>query len=465
MHDGPNEPAFGEASDPYSHRNEDAGQLERPVAGDAAGHAGDQRLFHDVCRQRVHLDAVGSKRRRSADVGDDGAREGDAGVEDEADVVHVGSGDGQPLRTRDCGRTTGRRGGPGVEHVVAWREALEGEAAVSISRGAVGVLGSPVVGLRAWYGQDFGQINQLLADPKADLTQRAKAFKQALSLFVAQRRPSGPAEHDTIEVEGTAPGYTDVRVADLLGGAELDGRGRREARDVGIERPDVRFASGTGRVAGRARARLHEHVVAARRQPPRAIPPIVVAQTQRRGEGRSRQQAGERAGQHADRHACERAAVRVHHLATDGAGARQGEVDVGEDPAVLQVEHRRRTRDLPLGLQVHGPVARRVRQEDIATGCETRDLVPATVVGSLGSGEPGACGLLRRHANRRPVDGLAGVGGNDAATDDCSAAGGLLGRHGGTEQEGGEENGHRMAYGMVYGMVYGMDGWNDLGAA
>jgi len=46
-------------------------------------------------------------------------------------------------------------------------------------------------GLWAWYGQDFGQINQLLDDPKADLAEKAKAFKQALSLFVAQRRPSG----------------------------------------------------------------------------------------------------------------------------------------------------------------------------------------------------------------------------------------------------------------------------------
>lgn len=46
-------------------------------------------------------------------------------------------------------------------------------------------------GLWAWYGQEFGQVNQLLADPKANLTEKAKAFKQALSLFVAQRRPSG----------------------------------------------------------------------------------------------------------------------------------------------------------------------------------------------------------------------------------------------------------------------------------
>ncbi len=46
-------------------------------------------------------------------------------------------------------------------------------------------------GLWAWYGHDFAKVNQLLNDPGADLAERALAFKQALSLFVAQRRPSG----------------------------------------------------------------------------------------------------------------------------------------------------------------------------------------------------------------------------------------------------------------------------------
>ncbi|MFN4340792.1 MAG: transglycosylase domain-containing protein [Azonexus sp.] len=46
-------------------------------------------------------------------------------------------------------------------------------------------------GLWAWYGRDFATVNQLLADPAANLDERALAFKQALSLFVAQRRPSG----------------------------------------------------------------------------------------------------------------------------------------------------------------------------------------------------------------------------------------------------------------------------------
>lgn len=52
-------------------------------------------------------------------------------------------------------------------------------------------------GLWAWYGRDFGEVNRLLADSAEEaaptdeaLQQQAEAFKQALSLMIAQRRPS-----------------------------------------------------------------------------------------------------------------------------------------------------------------------------------------------------------------------------------------------------------------------------------
>lgn len=45
-------------------------------------------------------------------------------------------------------------------------------------------------GLRAWYGRDFNEVNALLADPSAPLARRALAYKQALSLIIAQRGPS-----------------------------------------------------------------------------------------------------------------------------------------------------------------------------------------------------------------------------------------------------------------------------------
>jgi len=76
-------------------------------------------------------------------------------------------------------------------------------------------------GLWAWYGQDFGQINQLLADPKADLTQRAKAFKQALSLFVAQRRPSGLLGDTTGRLNTLTDSYIRLLADDQLIPADL----------------------------------------------------------------------------------------------------------------------------------------------------------------------------------------------------------------------------------------------------
>ncbi|MDD5325435.1 MAG: transglycosylase domain-containing protein [Polaromonas sp.] len=50
-------------------------------------------------------------------------------------------------------------------------------------------------GLWAWYGRDFAQVNQFLDDNASPLQgeplrRRAEAFKQALSLMIAQRRPS-----------------------------------------------------------------------------------------------------------------------------------------------------------------------------------------------------------------------------------------------------------------------------------
>ncbi len=49
-------------------------------------------------------------------------------------------------------------------------------------------------GMWAWYGRDFDEINPLLAAPAADaaasLPARALAFKQVLSLLIAQRRPA-----------------------------------------------------------------------------------------------------------------------------------------------------------------------------------------------------------------------------------------------------------------------------------
>ncbi len=64
-------------------------------------------------------------------------------------------------------------------------------------------------GLWAWYGRDFDEANRLLADRNAERNpeQRALAFKEALSLIVAQRRPSGLLLGDSPSLEALTESY------------------------------------------------------------------------------------------------------------------------------------------------------------------------------------------------------------------------------------------------------------------
>ncbi|WP_309624598.1 transglycosylase domain-containing protein [Methylibium sp.] len=75
-------------------------------------------------------------------------------------------------------------------------------------------------GLWAWYGRDFGEVNQLLADngdgapqPVELLPRRALAFKQVLSLLIALRRPSfflGGGENASKSLAGLTDSYLRV---------------------------------------------------------------------------------------------------------------------------------------------------------------------------------------------------------------------------------------------------------------
>ena len=56
-------------------------------------------------------------------------------------------------------------------------------------------------GMWVWYGRDFVEMNRLLRDESAPLAPRALAFKQALSLIVSQRRPSGFLLADPSELD------------------------------------------------------------------------------------------------------------------------------------------------------------------------------------------------------------------------------------------------------------------------
>jgi len=56
-------------------------------------------------------------------------------------------------------------------------------------------------GMWVWYRRDFAEMNHLLRDESAPLAPRALAFKQALSLIVSQRRPSGFLLADPSELD------------------------------------------------------------------------------------------------------------------------------------------------------------------------------------------------------------------------------------------------------------------------
>ncbi|MGB7990010.1 MAG: transglycosylase domain-containing protein, partial [Candidatus Methylophosphatis roskildensis] len=56
-------------------------------------------------------------------------------------------------------------------------------------------------GMWAWYGRDFDALNRLLRDDKAPAAERGAAYKQALSLMISQRRPSGYLSGDPGDLE------------------------------------------------------------------------------------------------------------------------------------------------------------------------------------------------------------------------------------------------------------------------
>jgi membrane peptidoglycan carboxypeptidase len=71
-------------------------------------------------------------------------------------------------------------------------------------------------GLWAWYGRDFDEANRLLADENADADRRALAFKEALSLIVAQRRPSGFLLNASASLENLTDSYLRLMANDSV---------------------------------------------------------------------------------------------------------------------------------------------------------------------------------------------------------------------------------------------------------
>ncbi|WP_144152292.1 transglycosylase domain-containing protein [Paraburkholderia sp. BCC1885] len=64
-------------------------------------------------------------------------------------------------------------------------------------------------GLAAWYGRDFNEVNAILSAPASadNLTEQALAFRQVLSLMIAQRAPSYFLHHGYGELERMTDSY------------------------------------------------------------------------------------------------------------------------------------------------------------------------------------------------------------------------------------------------------------------
>jgi membrane peptidoglycan carboxypeptidase len=90
-------------------------------------------------------------------------------------------------------------------------------------------------GLFAWYGAELDEVARLLRGPAVDgeLAARARAFKQVLSLFIAERRPS----YYLIEDPDALRRLTDVYLSLLHDAGVIDGFLYDAALTVGLERP------------------------------------------------------------------------------------------------------------------------------------------------------------------------------------------------------------------------------------
>jgi membrane peptidoglycan carboxypeptidase len=105
-------------------------------------------------------------------------------------------------------------------------------------------------GLWAWFGADFDEVNRLLWDRNAPLRERAAAYRQALSLLLAIRKPSVYLRREPAELDARTDSY--LR---LLASA---GTISPELRDAALaERLEIReryAGRGPGRFADRKAA-------------------------------------------------------------------------------------------------------------------------------------------------------------------------------------------------------------------
>jgi membrane peptidoglycan carboxypeptidase len=113
-------------------------------------------------------------------------------------------------------------------------------------------------GLWAWYGADFDEVNRTLTQrpqSSAQLLAQARSYRQALSLLVAQRRPSGLLHHDRERLAELTDSYLRLLARDgLIEPALRDAA--LKARTLPSTTPGGMFGTGEGKLSTTLRARL-----------------------------------------------------------------------------------------------------------------------------------------------------------------------------------------------------------------
>jgi membrane peptidoglycan carboxypeptidase len=118
-------------------------------------------------------------------------------------------------------------------------------------------------GLAAWYGRDFNDVNRILTAPSTEqnLPEQGVAFRQVLSLMIAQRAPSYFLHHGYKELERLTDSY--LRLLANGGIVSIPLRDAALSAVVDLHRAPVKTASTDSFVSRKAVTSMRSHLLAA----------------------------------------------------------------------------------------------------------------------------------------------------------------------------------------------------------
>jgi membrane peptidoglycan carboxypeptidase len=118
-------------------------------------------------------------------------------------------------------------------------------------------------GLAAWYGRDFSDVNRILQAPSSEqnLAEQGVAFREVLSLMIAQRAPSYFLRHGYAELERLTDSY--LRLLASGGVISMPLRDAALSAQVELHRTPVRTESADSFVSRKAVTSMRSHLLAA----------------------------------------------------------------------------------------------------------------------------------------------------------------------------------------------------------